>query len=158
MNTRTTQVVLGVFILAVSLWLSGCAGVSIQKDGDGPGYDVYRPEPYLMVSMGEKGLVGKIIWLPNYTEKYRVRPYNYLADADSTITITDGWKLTSIAEKSNNTELASSMVEVLKETLIAKFNEERQEKPVEVKLYRLLFDDKKGYVNGAVEVKLPFNE
>jgi hypothetical protein len=37
-------------IVPIVLLLGACAPLSVVKDGDGEGYDVYRPEPYLLVS------------------------------------------------------------------------------------------------------------
>lgn len=93
--------------------LCGCAGYSITHNGTGAGYDVYRPEPYLMVRQGQKELAAEIVWLPNYNESYRIDAWNLLGKAEFQFEIEDGWRLTRITHKSDNTALASDLVDVV---------------------------------------------
>lgn len=99
--------------------LSGCAGYSITYNGTGDGYDVYRPEPYLLVTPGEKSLAAQIVWLPNYKERYRIKTWNFLGKADFQFQITDGWRLTGISDKSDNTDMASGLLDILKQSVKA---------------------------------------
>ena len=130
-------------VIAASFMLSGCAGYSITKDGAGKGYDVYRPEPYLKITAGEKGPIGEIVWLPNFTERYRIDTWNFFAKADFQFDMTDGWKLTKIADKSDNTTLAGKLLDIaqksIKEGTIALTGD--------VLLFRLVYDDKGHFIN-----------
>lgn len=129
--------------ITVSFVLSGCAGYNITKDGTGEGYDVFRPEPYLMIKPGEKGPAGDIVWLPNFKERYRIDTWNFLSKADFQFDITDGWKLTKISDKSDNTTLAAKLLDVaqksVKEGTIALTGE--------VLLFRLVYDDNGHFIN-----------
>ena len=114
--------------------ISGCAGYAITKDGDGSGYDVYRPEPYLLVkSTGD----AQIIWLPNYKERYKISTWNFLGKADFEFQIDNGWCLTGITDKSDNTTIASKLLDIVKDKGIT---------PGEVQLFRLQFNDKGEFV------------
>jgi hypothetical protein len=99
------------FLVAFSI--SGCAGYSITKDGQGVGYDVYRPEPYLLVKNGDKGPEASILWLPNFTQRYRISTWNFLGKADFEFDLTDGWRLTKISDKSDNTTIASKLLDIV---------------------------------------------
>jgi hypothetical protein len=126
--------------------LIGCAGYSIKKDGTGDGYDVFRPEPYLLViypsSTGTAPApinqkpgpqpanppaggaaapasdaptpTASIIWLPNYGERYRIDTHNFLAKADFTFTITNGWMLSEISDKSDNSAAVTGLLDIVK--------------------------------------------
>jgi hypothetical protein len=153
--------------LGMSLFVSGCAEVIIQKDGMKEGYDVYRPEPYLLVfkqttsttavtenkaaagagggggggdqtpnqggggggakdpnaggATSPEGLTGPgitVIWLPNYSERYRVRSKaGFLSKAGADFTIRDGWMLTGVTDQSDNTALLTAAQGVLSSAL-----------------------------------------
>lgn len=185
--------------------LTGCASWRSVPNGDGDGYDVYRPEPYLLIMQGtiaagdaaatppkatedtkkadekkdEAGITpaekiaddlipagpsvssspatakaattqaattrtstklpaqaapaverkgksstaasqpvseqplqytAKIIYLPDFSQRYRLSSSNFLAKSDFTFQIKDGWMLTGITDKSDNTSLADSML------------------------------------------------
>jgi hypothetical protein len=98
---------------AVALSVSGCAGYSIVKDGQGVGYDVYRPEPYLLIKNGDRGPEASILWLPNFHERYRISTWNFLGKADFEFDLTDGWRLTKISDKSDNTTIASRLLDIV---------------------------------------------
>ena len=99
--------------IACAATLPGCAGYSITHNGDGEGYDVYRPEPYLLIKPSKQGPVAEIIWLPNYSERYRIDSWNFLGKADFQFEIDGGWKLTKISDKSDNTAVASKLMDVV---------------------------------------------
>jgi hypothetical protein len=102
-----------IIAIACGSILFGCAGYSISHNGNGEGYDVYRPEPYLLVKSSSKGRTAEIIWLPNYSERYRIDSWNIFGKADFQFVIEDGWKLTKISDKSDNTAVPSKLVNVL---------------------------------------------
>lgn len=97
-------------------WLAaGCVGYSISHDGEGEGYDVYRPEPYLLLVSGAKGHSASIIYLPDYGTRYRIDTWNFLAKADFAFDIRNGWMLTRISDESDTTELPDAFVKALEE-------------------------------------------
>lgn len=109
----------------VAALLSGCAGYSVQKDGQGTGYDVYAPDPYLLRSpitnnAGEiSGFKFEVVWLPNYQRRYRVHSWTGLGKADFTFNYDKGWMLTQTVDKSDNTKVLDSLVDLTKHLIPA---------------------------------------
>src|SRR5262245_45462755 len=103
--------------------LAGCAGYSVQRDGQGPGYDVYTPEPYLLrkpLRDGNGKLSGfdfAVVWLPNYSKRYRVHAWSGLGKGDFKFTFDEGWQLTSIEADLDNTKILEQLVDLTKKTL-----------------------------------------
>ena len=62
MKIKAMLVLRGLLILICLTILSGCAGYSITLNGDGPGYDVYKPEPYLLIKPATGKVDAEIIW------------------------------------------------------------------------------------------------
>ena len=93
----------------------GCGpGWVAAAGGDGPGYDVYRPEPYLLV-VGTDGVgsttrpaaqryTASIVYLPDYAQRYRVRS----VAGGTSISIRDGWMLTSLSDHNAASDLLNS--------------------------------------------------
>ena len=134
--------------LSPCVGLAGCAGYSINADGTGPGYDVYTPEPYILVLPG-KSASGRdtsqasLIWLPNYSKRYRIHTWNFLAKADFKFDIEDGWLLTGIEDRIDTTTLPAALLDTLEEAtpyLLAG--------TAEPSLYRIVFDEESGAVTG----------
>lgn len=115
MGVKASLVFRGLLILISLAILSGCAGYSITLNGDGPGYDVYKPEPYLLVKPATDKVDAEIIWLPNYSQRYRIKTWNFLAKADFEFNIDNGWKLTKISDKSDNTTIPSKLLDILQQ-------------------------------------------
>jgi hypothetical protein len=113
--------------LAAVLWLvSGCAGYSIQKDGGGTGYDVYTPEPYLLrkpiIASATGAISGynfEVIWLPNYTKRYRVRSWTGFGASEFAFEFEEGWKLVKVTDKADNTRVLQSLVDLAKHVVPA---------------------------------------
>jgi hypothetical protein len=109
----------------VLLWTTSCAGYAVQEGGLGPGYDVYQPEPYLqgtptvLDTGGEKVLAYtfKVVWLPNYAKRYRVRSWAGLGAADFTFTFVEGWQLTGITDRSDNSGVLTAITDLVKHVL-----------------------------------------
>jgi len=59
------------------------------------------------------------IYLPNPERPYRVTTFNFLAKSDFTFNFKDGWELTSIADKADNSTVATAMVGQLQTMLAA---------------------------------------
>jgi hypothetical protein len=111
--------------LVALLAVGGCAGYSVQEGGTGTGYDVYRPEPYLhgkpvaIETASGKTIAYQfdVVWLPNYSKRYRVRSWAGLGRANFTFTFTDGWKLTQMNDQSDNTNVLTAVTDLAKHLL-----------------------------------------
>jgi hypothetical protein len=115
-------------LLVATSCAAGCAGYKIEKGGDGCGYDVYRPEPYVrMKPMSVAAADNKhlfyydceIIWLPNYNERYRVSSWAGLGKANFQATFSEGWRLTQIHDQSDNSEILKEIMGLVKHVLPA---------------------------------------
>jgi hypothetical protein len=112
-------------LIAACGLVSGCAGYSVRKDGQGAGYDVYSPDPYLLrtpltSSSGEiTGFKFEVVWLPNYQRRYRVHSWAGLGKADFTFNYENGWKLTQTIDKSDNSKVLDSLVDLTKHLIPA---------------------------------------
>lgn len=122
----------------VTLLLCGCAGYDISpvnvsktdlsaanwgtKNGNhSEGYLIYQPELYFkaVLTPAVKDATGKVtapesltlspFYLPNYKKPYRVTTHNFLSKADFTFAFADGWQLTAIADKSDNSTVANTL-------------------------------------------------
>jgi hypothetical protein len=135
--------ILCLFPLAAALLAGGCAYYKIQPvsasslqnwgktNGPQEGYVFYQPELYFAAmiatdSTGDKGTTpAKLnvtvtpIYLPNHERPYRVTTHNFLAKADFTFNFENGWKLTQISDKSDNTVVANTLAGELKTMLSA---------------------------------------
>ncbi|ENV36869.1 hypothetical protein [Acinetobacter venetianus] len=141
-------------VLAFITLLSGCAGYSIKKGGDGDGFDFYKPEPYLLIKSTNQAYTSEIIWLPNYNDRYRVKTWNFLAKSDISFDITDGWKLSKISDKSDNTTVASKLLDIaLKATKDADKSLVETSPNGVTKLYRFSYDNN-GYLSKLIEVEM----
>jgi hypothetical protein len=157
----------------IPIILSACATAEIRKvtkDDTVEGVRFYRPTPYLLVSLtGAEGQQGgswnldlsyQIIWLPNTSQQYEIRPKGFVGTADLTVTLTDGWNLQQFTLNREG-----HAAETFKEavggftSLVGALSEEAIEglrfRPG---LYRLEFDDKTGHLKSIVEVPAPWQE
>jgi hypothetical protein len=166
------------FVSLAALLTSGCAWYKIQPisadslNGWGKtnclaeGYIFYQPELYFLATIvteftdpaSKQNIMVTPIWLPNYQKPYRVTTHNILAKADFTFNFENGWKLTSIADKGDNSTvantLASQLTTALKTTGALQMNQTQQQPPkTRVILYRPKFN-KNGYFNGFEPVNV----
>ena len=82
----------------------GCASVHIQKvdpGGNTAGLRFYKPTPFLLVAetrndKDEVSLTHEILWLPDYSEAYVVRPSGILGSSKLDVELRDGWMLTKL--------------------------------------------------------------
>jgi hypothetical protein len=131
------------FPLAAALLAGGCAYYKIQPvsasslqnwgktNGPQDGYVFYQPELYFAAtiatdSTGDKGtaqtkqnVTVTPIYLPNHERPYRVTTHNFLAKADFSFNFENGWKLTQISDKADNSVVASTLAGELKTMLSA---------------------------------------
>lgn len=170
-------------VLAISPFImSGCAYYKITPiaasetstwaSGIPPkneGYIIYQPELYFSATVTVetvKDANGKDqkkenvsvtpIYLPNYQKPYRVSTHNFLAKADFAFEFENGWKLTKLSDKSDNSTVANTLAGELKTILsaagvgVASVGDNKSKR--RVILYRPVFDDKTGYFKSFEEV------
>lgn len=91
-------------IIAGAALLSSCAGTKVGRisnpayqvdgrfsDAKAQGIRYYESAPFLLVySDGKGGLVSKLLFLPDLTQKRTVDPYALLASNNTTLTFTNG--------------------------------------------------------------------
>ena len=113
-------------VVCLVLFLAACAGYSITEGGKGVGYDVYRPEPYLLrtpISSGSGGAITgfkfEVQWLPNYSKRYRVHSWTGFGASDIKFTFKDGWMLTDLHDKSDNTKVLEQLTSLTKHLIPA---------------------------------------
>ena len=102
-------------VLLVTILVGGCAGYCIQDVKTGvDGYVIYEPWPYVQVSYtfneGEvSGATMAVIYLPNRAKGYRVKSWSGFGKADFKFDFKDGWMLTGLHDKSDNTEVLKTL-------------------------------------------------
>lgn len=98
------QALVGGKAIAVIALLSGCAGTKVGQianpaykvsgkfsDAEAQGIRYYESAPFLLVySDGKGGIVSKLLFLPDLTQKRTVDPYALLASNNTTLTFTNG--------------------------------------------------------------------
>ena len=166
--------ILCLFPLAAALLAGGCAYYKIQPvsassvqnwgktNGPQEGYVFYQPELYFAATItkdsGSANVTVTPIYLPNHERPYRVTTHNFLAKADFTFNFENGWKLTQISDKSDNSTLANTLAGELKTMLSAAgvkaMAETGTNAPKQrVILYRPEYDDE-GYIQSFQPVKV----
>jgi hypothetical protein len=127
--------------------LAGCASYTIQpvkpeeiskwnEGKPGTGYVFYQPELYFLVTSTPSKITGDTapakassadgpvatfsvapLYLPNPGKPYRVTTFNFLAKSDFTFNFKDGWQLTSIGDKADNSGAATALIGQMKTIL-----------------------------------------
>jgi len=168
------------FISLAAVLTGGCAWYKIQPipassvnnwgrtNGLPEGYIFYQPELYFSAtivtdstgSTSKQNVTVTPLWLPNYQKPYRVTTHNFLAKADFTFNFENGWKLTAIADKGDNSTVANALAGQLTTALKVagvplKLTEQTSQ--TRVILYRPTFDAD-GYINGFEPVGVPITE
>ena len=162
--------------ISLSAWLTGgCAWYDIRpvpaaslngwgkNNGLAEGYVFYQPELYFSVTIvteslgptNRQNITVTPVWLPNYQKPYRLTTHNFLAKADFSFTFDNGWKLTQIADKADNSTVANAMAGQLATVLKAAGVAIKLTAPVpqtRVILYRPTFNPTNGYFDGFEEV------
>jgi hypothetical protein len=74
-----------------------CSHLDIHKTdkSDEQGLRFYRPRPYLLVTIGDKGCTPTIEYLPDYSQEYILHPHYWLGSLTFKPTLTNGWNLTA---------------------------------------------------------------
>jgi hypothetical protein len=164
------------FFVSLAAWLTGgCAWYDIQpisanslngwgKTNDLPeGYIFYQPELYFSATIvtestgptSKQTVTVTPLWLPNYQKPYRVTTHNFLAKADFTFNFENGWKLTQIADKGDNSTVANSLagqLATMLKTARLEIASTNQPPKTRIILYRPTVNPANGYFNGFKEV------
>ena len=143
------KIALLIAVIVSTALLPACAGYSITHNGNGDGYDVYRPEPYLLINQAGSKATAEIVWLPNFTERYRIDTWNFLGKADFQFEIEGGWKLTKITDKSDNTEIASNLLDIVEKSV----KSGTVALTGEISLFRLVYNERGEFIGLA---KMPY--
>lgn len=151
----------------IPIILSACATAEIKKvtkDDTVEGLRFYRPTPYLLVSLtGAEGQQGgiweldlsyQIIWLPNMSQQYEIRPKGFIGTADLTVTLTDGWNLQqfTLNREGHAAETFKEAVGGFTSLVGALSPEAIKDLRLEPGLYRLDFNDDSGHLEKIVRV------
>jgi nitrogen fixation protein len=166
---------LGIAVLSavvLMVLLTSCARVTVtpvaKYDRETPGVRYYESEPYLLVTKNvpkdeNTGKAGKatptytiqLVWLPNYNLGYAVKTTPGLGKAEGKVKLTDGWQLTEFGavvdtKIPETIEAVTNLIQALGVSALAKEGME----PVGLTegLWRLKFNEEKGYVEGVERV------
>jgi hypothetical protein len=114
----------GIFLSSL-VTFAGCAGFSakpipdITTDDKVNGIRYYEPAPFILVHTdGKGGLVSRLLYLPDTTQKMSIEPYAYLAKNKTTLTFTNGMLVFSKSEV-DETIVPKSIIENLKTAAVA---------------------------------------
>jgi hypothetical protein len=99
-----------IFIAAIPCLGMSCASYKVTKNPDdcNTGIRYYRPKPYLYVgparnfsTAGAPMVSIAVEYLPDYEEEYAIEINPGLGTTDTTVTLDNGWNLTSFAGKTD---------------------------------------------------------
>jgi len=142
-----------VMLVTLGVLVSGCATAEIKKidpDSDAEGLRFFQPRPYLLVSAKTVDSTSveyttEIVWLPDYSEAYVVKPSGRIGKADLTVTLTNGWNLTNFTL--NRDASVPTVVDETIGTLVSLLKPTEDFQEIQPRLYRLDFDAK-GHLTG----------
>ncbi len=134
--------------------VGGCAGVRniyVEDDANTDGIRYYVQAPFIMVHTDNAGgLTSKLIYLPDTTRIYSVKPYSYLAKNDTTLkfdrgVLTEGQTVVDTAEVPK--AIIGALETVASATAMAAFDVPDRSKVNEVPMPVLLrvVNDKEGW-------------
>ena len=112
------------WLLALILFFSfGCSHLDIHKvdNTKNPGENglrFYRPRPYLLVTLGDKGCTPAIEYLPDYSQEYILHPHYGLGSLSFKPTLENGWNLTAFDSSADMKipETLNALAGILKNT------------------------------------------
>ena len=165
------------FVSLVAALTGGCAWYDIQpisasslnnwgKTNALPeGYIFYQPELYFSATIvtdstaptGKANITVTPLWLPNYQKPYRLTTHNFLAKADFSFNLENGWKLTQIADKGDNSTVANTLAGELTTMLKAAGMAATPGNPppkTQIILYHPTVNPENGCFNGFEEVSV----
>lgn len=137
----------------------GCSYAKIEKvtDETDHGLRFYRPHPYvLLYEKDNSKYVAEIVWLPDKSEEYVIRPRMWFSKLEYEATLEHGWNLTLFKNKGEAIPL-KEIPEALDQLIKITLDSARTQKfeAMRPRLFRMVFDSTGGYVDHFVEVKLP---
>ena len=146
-------------LVALSLWITACAGVEITRlasDNDyKQGIRFYRPYPYVLISKTKDDgtLQARTVFLPKMNEEYVIYVRSGFGTVNASFDLTDGWNLTKFGDirDSKIPDTINAVTGFLKETASILETKGKPIPELEPGLYRYNFD-KSGFVNGLVLV------
>ena len=123
-------------------------------------YVFYQPELYFAATItkdsGGANVTVAPIYLPNHERPYRVTTHNFLAKADFAFNFENGWKLTQISDKADNTSVANTLAGELKTMLSAAGVKAQVEPGTNAPKQRVIFFrpkyDDEGYIKSFKQV------
>jgi hypothetical protein len=95
-------------LLCLSLFLSGCASVTLTHVNDNDtsdGVHFYEPRPYLLVSKEvkkdangkeENQFTNQIIWFPDHSRRYLVKVHSGWGTVNGSVKLQNGWMLDTL--------------------------------------------------------------
>ena len=150
----------------VNRW--GAAGKPLAE-----GYIFYQPELYFSATIttetvknaagveeSKQNISVTPVYLPNYRKPYRVTTHNFLAKADFGFDFENGWKLTRLSDKADNSTLANTLAGQL-DTMLKTVGGSGTAKGMpktRVLLYRPTFNETTGYFDGFAPVNIRLEE
>ncbi|WP_397380467.1 hypothetical protein [Prosthecobacter sp.] len=103
---------------SLALLLSACAGLSgrsltEEQDWSATGFRYYDSSPYLLVYTDNKGgLNSELKYMPDLTKKRQVKPYQFLASVEGSLTFEDGI-LTGAESNGDGTAVPKAVISAL---------------------------------------------
>ena len=90
-------------------------GGSSESGGKSEGEDGKSPKPAsesgAAASPASSGV--SIVWLPDYCEQYAYESKSFLAKADATVSLADGWRLESVISSQDSTVVVSKLLDLV---------------------------------------------
>lgn len=138
------------------------------------GYIFYQPELYFSATITTETVKNSAgqdesrhnvsvtpVYLPNYGKPYRVTTHNFLGKSDFGFDFENGWKLTRLADKADNSTLANTLAGQLDTILKATGGggvSKAMSSKTRVVLYRPTFNEATGYFDGFAPVNIRMDE
>jgi hypothetical protein len=149
-----------------ALLFAGCASYKIQPippvsasqpdqgwSTNKAGYVFYQPELYFLVVSNKTGSSVTPVYLPNPAKPYRVTTKNHLAKSDFEFKFNDGWQLSSIADKADNSTIANTIAGELGTVVTGLMSSGGTPGPQRVFLVRPKYDAN-GLINGFTSIPI----
>ena len=137
------------------------------------GYIFYQPELYFSATIATETVKNKLgedesrqtvsvapLYLPNYSKPYRMTTHNLLGKSDFGFDFENGWKLTRLSDKADNSTLANTLAGQLDTLLKATGGTKAIPGATKTRavLYRPIFNEVTGYFEGFEPVNIRLNE
>jgi len=144
--------------LCLCMLICGCSSVLVKPTNTGSdekGVHFFQPTPYLLVTLSEVGekvvkLTTQVVWLPNMSQEYVLRPKGVFGSSNVKAKFENGWMLTELG-----IERDSKGPELIKETAgaVGPVLGMQPTQALEPGLYRFVFDET-GHVKSLEKVSI----